>query len=97
MGVWEGPLFGSLYLKTYLIIYRFNSLGLFNFIFMAQVASYLLPFSLHSDELALGGLQPLGLVQMVPLLLLLLTLCLCLLRQNRAPLDPPPLLIVVLG
>ena len=64
---------------------------------MAQVASYLLPFSLHSDELALGGLQLLGLVQMVPLLLLLLTLCLCLLRQNRAPLDPPPLLIVVRG
>ena len=95
MGVWEGPLFGSLYLKTYLIIYRFNSLGLFIFIFMSQVASYLLPFSLQYLNLvvplplALGGL-------LVPLLVLL-TLCLCLLRQNRAPLDPPPLLIVVLG
>ena len=48
-------------------------------------------------RLALGVLQLLGLVQMVPLLLLLLTLCLCLLRQNRASMDPSELLIVVLG
>ena len=38
----------------------------------------------------------LGELELVPLLVLL-TLCLCLLRQNRAPLDPPPLLIVVRG
>ena len=56
----------------------------------------IIPVCLNS-RLALGALQLMGLVQMVPLLLLLLTLCLCLLRQNRASLDPSSLLIVVQG
>ena len=33
MGVWEGPLFGSLYLKTYLIIYTVQFFRPFQFYF----------------------------------------------------------------